>query len=136
MLPTGTPNLEGPMRITGITHLSQFRRQPGSEYSRQRMDTWDQAQEPFRRIRKPGVRHHAALARGDIGVRVRELREARGLSQRQAGGAWISRSFMSRFESGDRLVGVTVLQALTLSMPDVRFVIEAGELRIEENFGV
>ena len=83
-------------------------------------------------VRMPGVRHHAALARADVGVRIRELREARGLSQRQAGGDWISRSFMSRLESGERLVGVTVLQALTLSMPDVRFVIEAGEIRIEE----
>jgi hypothetical protein len=43
---------------------------------------------------------------------------------------------MSRLESGERLVGVTVLQALTLSMPDVRFVIEDGDLRIEENFNV
>jgi hypothetical protein len=42
---------------------------------------------------------------------------------------------MSRLESGERLVGVTVLQALTLSMPDVRFVIEAGELHIEEKLG-
>jgi hypothetical protein len=42
---------------------------------------------------------------------------------------------MSRLESGERLVGVTVLQALTLSMPDVRFVIETGELHIEETLG-
>jgi hypothetical protein len=100
-------------------------------------NVWDQAQETFRRERKPAVRHHATLARLDFGERVRELREARGLSQRQAGGELISRSFMSRVESGNRLgLGVTVLQALTLSMPDVRFVIEAGELRIEELPGV
>jgi Helix-turn-helix domain len=98
------------------------------------MNIWDQAQEGH--VRKPGARQHAALARADIGVRVRELRKARGLSQRQAGGDWVSRSFMSRLESGERLVGVTVLQALTLSMPDVRFVIEEGDLRIEENLNV
>jgi transcriptional regulator with XRE-family HTH domain len=96
------------------------------------MNPWDQTQETFGRSRRPGIRHHAALARTDIGEQIRELREARGLSQRQAGGEWISRSFMSRVESGERLVGVTILQALTLSMPDVRFVVEAGELRIEE----
>jgi transcriptional regulator with XRE-family HTH domain len=95
------------------------------------MDTPDQAQRA-RYVHTPGARQHAALARADIGLRIRELREARGLSQRQAGGDWVSRSFMSRLESGERLVGVTVLQALTLSMPDVRFVIEAGEVRIEE----
>lgn len=96
------------------------------------MDTRNEALKP---VRVPGARQHAALARSDIGVRVRELRQARGLSQAQAGGHWISRSFMSRLESGERLVGVTVLQALTLSMPDVRFVIEAGELHIEEKLG-
>jgi helix-turn-helix protein len=95
-------------------------------------NAWDEAQETFRRRRMPAVRQHSVLARTDIGERVRELRLARGLSQRQAGGELISRSFMSRLESGERLLGVTVLQALTLSMPDVRFVIEAGELRIEE----
>jgi len=95
------------------------------------MNTWEQAHEAFTRPRKPGARKHSSLQRDDIGSRVRELREERGLSQRQAGGELISRSFMSRLESGDRNVGVTVLQALTLTMPDVRFVIEAGELRIE-----
>ena len=95
-------------------------------------NAWEQAQEAFRPRRSPGVRQHLLLARADIGERVRELREARGLSQRQAGGELISRSFISRLEGGERLVGFTVLQALTLSMPDVRFIIEAGELRIEE----
>jgi len=95
-------------------------------------NAWDEAQGAFKRPRKLGVRQHSALARTDIGARVRELREARGLSQRQAGGEFISRSFMSRLEAGNRHMGVTVLQALTLSMPDVRFVIEGGELRIEE----
>ena len=92
----------------------------------------EQAHDAFALRPSPGVRQHLVLARADIGERVRELRQARGLSQRQAGGELISRSFMSRLESGERLVGVTVLQALTLSMPDVRFIIEAGELRIEE----
>ncbi|HET6656385.1 MAG TPA: helix-turn-helix transcriptional regulator [Gaiellaceae bacterium] len=80
--------------------------------------------------RKP-ARAHSALARTDLGLRIRELRRERGLSQRKAAGALISPSFMSRLESGDRNVGVTVLQALTVTMPDVRFVIEAGELRVE-----
>jgi len=47
------------------------------------------------------------------------------------GAAAVPECGRSRLESGDRNVGVTVLQALTLTMPDVRFVIEAGELRIE-----
>ena len=128
-----------------MTHLSQSLLKPRPEYSsaaatsalavqalaQSEMDTPDQAQRA-RYVHTPGARQHAALARADIGLRIRELREARGLSQRQAGGDWVSRSFMSRLESGERLVGVTVLQALTLSMPDVRFVIEAGEVCIEE----
>ena len=92
----------------------------------------DEAQETLTRRRKPAVRQHSARARTDIGERARELRQARGLSQRQAGGELISPSSISRLESGERLLDLTVLKALTLSMPDVRFVIEAGELRIEE----
>lgn len=68
-----------------------------------------------------------------IGTRLREEREAAGLSQREVGrssGGAITPAGLSRIEKGDRYPTLRTLEGLTRALP-VRVIVESGRVKVE-----